>query len=104
MSIELSIFNRTFWDLLIQKFLRNTASVKYQFMAAFFWIIVYGMFFKVNSAGEPFIGSIEGLSFLSGGFITLATSRMVLRTSLFDSPTDVEEENTAVRGYLNTDK
>jgi hypothetical protein len=99
MAIEISIFNRTFWDLFIQKCFRNLASVKYQFMAAFFSIVVYGMFFKIDSVGKPFISSVEGLAFLSGGFLTLATSRIVLRTSLFDSKNDVEEE-----GYLNTDK
>jgi hypothetical protein len=104
MSVELSIFNRTFWDLFIQKCLRNVASVKYQFMAAFFWVVVYGMFFKTNAAGLPYIGSVEGLAFLGGGFITLATSRIVLRTSLFEPKCDVEGENGSAPTYLDTDK
>ena len=81
---NISIFNRTFWDLWLQKMLRNVASVKYQFMALFFSIVTYGMFVHKSPTGEPFISSVEGLAFLSGGFITLATSRIILRTSLFD--------------------
>jgi len=96
MEPRLSVFNRTFWDLFIQKCLRNVASVKYQFMAAFFWLVVYGMFFVKDEAGKSFISSVEGLAFLGGGFITLVTSRIVIRTSLFD-PKDKDKD-------LDTDK
>lgn len=81
---KVTIFDRSFWDLFLQKMLRNIASVKYQFMVAFFWIICYGMFFVDKKDGTAFISSTAGLAFLGGGFITLATSRIVLRTSLFE--------------------
>jgi hypothetical protein len=42
------------------------------------------MFFEKNKDGISFISSTEGLTFLGGGFITLAVSRIVLRTSLFE--------------------
>jgi hypothetical protein len=82
---KLSVYNRSFWDLWFQKIFRNIASIKYQFMVAFFWLIVYGMFFAKNAAGEPVISAVAGLGFLSGGFITLVTSRLLIRTSLFEN-------------------
>ena len=80
---NITIYDRSFWDLWAQKLLRNTASIKYQFMVAFFWLVTYGMFFVKNADGAPFISATAGLAFLSGGFITLVTSRLVVRTSLF---------------------
>jgi hypothetical protein len=85
---KVSIFNRSFWDLWFQKIFRNFASIKYQFMIAFFYLICYGMFWAKNSDGEPFISATAGLTFLGGGFITLITSRMLVRTSLFESRDD----------------
>ena len=95
---RISIFDKSFWDLWAQKMLRNIASVKYQFMIAFFYIVAHGMFVAKNSAGDPLIGVTEGLAFLSGGFITLATSRLIVRTSLFD------EKNDSTEQKLDTDK
>ena len=80
----LSVFNRSFWDLWLQKIFRNLASVKYQFMIAFFWLIVYGMFVGKDTDGSPYISTTAGLAFLAGGFITLVTSRIVIRTSLVE--------------------
>lgn len=82
MSEQPSIFNRSFWDLWIQKMLRNIASVKYQFMLLFVVIIVVGMFKEGYTKGEPFISAAAGLSFLAGGFITFATARIVANTKL----------------------
>ncbi len=81
---KISALDRSFWDLWLQKCLRNFASVKYQFMVFFFWMVVYGMFIEKNKDGSSFISPVEGLAFLGGGFITLAVSRIVLRTSLFE--------------------
>lgn len=100
MEQKISIFNRTFIDLWAQKMMRNTASVKYQFMVAFFVVVVYGMFAYKDTDGSTFISAVEGLSFLSGGFITLVTSRLVIRTSLFE-PKD--ESVTTKIGELDTD-
>lgn len=92
---HISILDRSFWDLWIQKLLRNVASIKYQFMLAFFALIVYGMFIEKTKDGEPFITATAGLAFLGGGFITLVTSRIAVRTSLFPP-----KEN----GNLDTDQ
>jgi hypothetical protein len=92
---KVTIYDRSFWDLWIQKLLRNMASIKYQFMVAFYWLILYGMFFETNADGTPFIGATAGLAFLGGSFITLVTSRIVVRTSLFP-PSE--------GGTLDTDK
>lgn len=91
---KISIYDKSFWDLWVQKVFRNVASVKYQFMVFYFWLVAYGMFIEKNADGTAFIGSAAGLAFLGGGFITLVTSRMIMNTSLF------EKKN----GELDTDK
>jgi hypothetical protein len=85
---KISFFNRSFWDLWFQKVFRNFASVKYQFMVAFFTIITYGMFFGKTTANEPIISATAGLAFLGGGFLSLATSRIIMRTSLTSNKED----------------
>lgn len=91
---RVSICDRSFWDLWAQKVFRNVASVKYQFMVAFFWLIVYGMFVAKGPDGTAFIGPELGLTFLGGGFITLVTSRMAIRTALFQPrvPSDLDTD------------
>ncbi len=86
---KISFFDKSFIDLWLQKIFRNIASIKYQFMVAFFVLISYGMFVEKNAKGEPFISVTLGLGFLGGAFITLATSRIIARTSLF-APKDGE--------------
>lgn len=80
----LSIFKIKFWDLWIMKLLRNVASIKYQFMMAFFIMIVYGMF-NVSPFGGPWIPATVGLSFLGGGFVALATARVISKTNLTEN-------------------
>ncbi len=77
------MFDRSFWDLWGQKMFRNFASVKYQFMIAYFIIVTYGMFGGEATDGTALLGMKEGLAFLGGGFITLVTSRIAMRSSLF---------------------
>lgn len=89
---EISAFNKSFWDLWLQKMFRNIASVKYQFMAALFTVVIYGMFNLNEITNNPWISAALGLGFLGGGFITLATSRIIINTRL-------RENND-----LNTDK
>lgn len=82
MSEQLSIVGKTFWDLWLMKLLRNVASIKYQFLTAFFVLIAYGMF-NINEVTKlPWISATAGLASLSGGFITLATARVIARTKL----------------------
>ncbi len=77
-----SAFNKTFWDLWVQKIFRNVASVKYQWMVLIYIPVIWGMFHVVPGTTDPWISDVAGLSFLGGGFITLATCRMVVRTKL----------------------
>lgn len=86
MSEQLSIFGKTFWDLWLMKLLRNVASIKYQFLAAFFVLIAYGMF-NVTPEGHPWISATAGLAFLGGGFLTLATARIISKTKLTEDDT-----------------
>lgn len=95
MTEKLSFFDKTFFDLWLQKIFRNFASVKYQWMLLLYVPIIVGMFTEGFKAGEPFISAALGLSFLGGGFITLATSRIIARTKL------TEDDNTE---SLDTDR
>lgn len=88
MENELSVFGKKFWDLWFMKHLRNVSSIKYQFLTVFFILIAYGMF-NIAPNGEPWITATTGLAFLSGGFITLATARIVVKTKLKEK--DVED-------------
>lgn len=82
MSEQLSILGKTFWDLWLMKLLRNMVSIKYQFLIAFFVLIAYGMF-NINEITKlPWIPATSGLAFLGGGFLTLATARIVAKTQL----------------------
>lgn len=67
------------------KLLRNAASIKYQFLIAFFVLIVYGMFNICEATNLPWISATSGLAFLSGGFLTLATARIISRTKLTEN-------------------
>lgn len=82
MSTQITIFNKTFWDLWLQKCLRNFSSVKYQWMTLLYVPIVYGMFTINELTKQPWISSSTGLAYLAGGFVTLATGRIIARTRL----------------------
>lgn len=90
---KISIFDRTFWDLWFQKMFRNFASVKYQFMLLFYVLIAIGMFTK-GSGDQVYISAPLGLGFLSGGFITLATTRIIMRTKLTEDKDATEVLDT----------
>jgi hypothetical protein len=98
---EVTITNMSFWDLWFQKVLRNFASMKFQWLTILYIPVVYGMFDgkwitladgTVTWASK--VGIKEGLAFLGGGFITLATSRIIARTKLTEPP----------NGELDTEK
>ena len=84
MSEQLSVFGKDFWDLWLMKHLRNIASIKYQFLIAFFVLIAYGMF-NVGPSGMPWISDGKGLGFLGGGFLALATTRINSKTKLTEN-------------------
>ena len=99
MAEKLSIFKSNFWDLWVQKLLRNVASMKFQWLVILYVPVVWGMF-NMNEAVKPlapWISAELGLGFLGGGFITLATSRIIARTKLTngtgdDMDTDKQED------------
>jgi hypothetical protein len=95
MAEKISIFKKTFWDLWLQKCFRNVASVKYQWMLLLYIPVIWGMFNINGLTNEPWISATEGLTFLGGGFITLATSRLIARTKLVENKGEEE---------LDTDK
>jgi hypothetical protein len=88
---ELSFFNRTFWDLWLQKLFRNFASVKYQLLMLLYVPIIYGMFSgKWVGAGAMIkwsakIDPVVGLGFLGGGFATIALGRIYAKTKLTEN-------------------
>ena len=84
MADKLSIHDGTFWDLWFQKVFRNFDSVKYQWLLFMYVPVIWGMF-NINELTKlPWISATEGLTFLGGGFITLATSRIIAKTALIE--------------------
>jgi hypothetical protein len=82
---KVSWFNKSFWDLWLMKIFRNLASVKYQWLFFLYVPVIWGMF-HINAATKlPWISATLGLGFLGGGFITLATSRIITRTKLTEN-------------------
>jgi len=75
---------KDFWRFWLQKLLRNIASVKYQWLLLLYIPTIYGMFSGhwVDDKWIGKIGSIEGLAFLGGGFITLAGVKMYTKLKL----------------------
>jgi len=93
MCDDISIFGKNFWDLWIQKILRNLASIKIQFLIMFYVPIIWGMFHCPEGSKVPWISSEQGLGFLGGAFIVLATSRIIARTKLTEpSNGDIDTE------------
>ncbi len=95
----ISVFDKTFWDLWLQKIFRNIASVKYQWMLLIYIPVIWGMFNIVPGTDKPWISDIAGLSFLGGGFITLATCRIIAKTKLTedDNKLTKDDNNTLVK-------
>jgi hypothetical protein len=81
---NVSFFKLSFWDLWFQKIFRNLASMKFQLLIILYIPIIWGMFNNNPGTKAPWISSVEGLGFLGGGYITLATSRFLARTSLVE--------------------
>lgn len=81
---ELSAFSKTFVDLWLMKIFRNIASMKFQWLLLLYIPTIWGMFNLIPNAPvpTPWISATVGLSFMGGGFITLATSRIIARTKL----------------------
>jgi len=98
---KISFFNKTFWDLWLQKMFRNIASLKFQMLLLLYVPVIYGMFEGkwVNDVWISKIGVVAGLGFLGGGYITLALGRIYAQTRLQETPVEGEEER-----ILDTDR
>lgn len=97
---EVTVTNKSFWDLWIQKILRNIASMKFQWLLLLYIPTIWGMFNLIPGTDppEPWISASVGLGFLGGGFVTLALGRIYAKTKLQESD---DSSNTQV---LDTDK
>lgn len=93
---QLSIFGITFFDLWLQKIFRNVASMKFQWLMLLYVPIIWGMFNLIPGieTPTPWVSAEVGLGFIGGGFVVLATSRIVARTKL----------TNGTNGDLDTDK
>lgn len=87
---NVSVFRLDFWDLWFQKIFRNLASMKFQLLIILYIPVVWGMFNVNPDTKTPWISSVEGLGFLGGGYITLATSRFLAKTSLVEKTNSKE--------------
>jgi len=97
MEERLSFFKKNFWDFFFMKLFRNIASVKYQWLLFMYIPVVWGMFHFPPGSKQPWVSATTGLTFLAGGFVTLATSRIIARTKLTENSDDKD-------GVLATDK
>lgn len=81
---ELSILDRSFWDLWVQKIFRNLASMKFQWLLLLYIPTIWGMFHTIPgiTPPKPWISETVGLGFLGGGFVTLALGRIYAKTKL----------------------
>lgn len=97
---QITVFGKSFWDLWLQKILRNFASMKFQILMLLYIPIIYGMFDGrwVENVWVSKVSAVVGLSFLGGGYVTLALGRMY-------APTNLQEldEDDGYK-YLNTDR
>ena len=98
MDEKLSIKDWTFWDMWFQKIFRNLASMKFQMLLLLYIPVVIGIFSGsfVNGVWVSKISATVGLSFLGGGYVTLAGTRIYAQTKL--------TENGNGNNTLNTDK
>jgi hypothetical protein len=87
---NVSVFRLDFWDLWFQKIFRNLASMKFQLLIILYIPVIWGMFNNNPDTNAPWISSVEGLGFLGGGYITLATSRFLAKTSLVEKTNSKE--------------
>ena len=87
---ELSLFKLNFWDAWGQKVFRNLASIKMWWMALLYAPTIWGMFHMPPGSKEPWISATAGLTFLGGGFVTLATSRIIARTGLTEDADGID--------------
>jgi len=89
---DVSILDSSFWDLWIQKLLRNVASMKFQWLLLLYVPTIIGMFKLVPGSNppEPWISAGIGLGFLGGGFVTLALGRIVAQTRLKENGNGIE--------------
>jgi len=90
----LTVYNRSFWDLWIQKIFRNLASLKFQLLILLYIPIIYGMFDGkwVKDVWQAKISAVVGLGFLGGGYVTLALGRIYAQTKLEDEDTETLDD------------
>lgn len=87
MTEKLSVRNWTFWDLWLQKILRNLASMKFQMLLLLYVPVIYGIF-SGHWDSHMWYSKIDpkiGLGFLGGGYVTLALGRVYAQTKLIEN-------------------
>lgn len=90
MEDRLSFFSKNFWDFFLQKIFRNFSSAKYQWLFLLYLPTIIGMFSGkwVDDIWVSKISPSLGLGFLGAGFVTFATSRIIMNTNLVNKKDD----------------
>lgn len=101
-DLEISFFKKNFWDLWFQKIFRNFASMKFQWLFLLYVPTIWGMFHESPITKQPWVSASIGFTFLGGGFVTLAITRIIARTKLVEDSSD--EDSLDRSGNLDTDK
>jgi len=84
---NLSVLKWRFWDLVIQKLIRNMTSLKFQMLILLYIPVINGMFagMWIGGVWVAKISASVGLTFLGGGYITLALGRIYAQTKLTEN-------------------
>ena len=98
---DLNFSSKRFWSLVGMKLIRNLASVKYQWLLMLYVPAVWGMFNICPATGKPWVSDVVGFGFLGGGFITLASSRLIANINLNGHG---DKEGYHKNSVLNTDE
>lgn len=93
---NISFCSWSFWNLVLQKVVRNLASMKFQMLLLLYIPTIYGIFdgMWIGNQWVSKISPTVGLGFLGGGYVTLALGRIYAKTKL-------RENNN---GNLDTDQ
>lgn len=95
-SAELSILHWKFWDLWLQKALRNLVSLKFWVLVFMGWCSYKGLFLMgrwVDGHWESPVSATIAFGLIGGGFVTVAVSRVYVKVKLKGMDTDFENGN-----------
>lgn len=95
-SKELTFFSWRFFDLVLQKLVRNITSLKMQVLLMMYVLVFWGVFDGkwINGEWHSKIPAGGALVLLGGGYVTLALGRIYAKTKLHENGNGNNELDT----------